>query len=62
MTRRTCRWKITYGAHRTEQQRQSDSGRNVMSRTAELLSKVGDAERDTKEINGVASPSYPSTR
>ena len=33
-----------------------------MSRTVELLSKVGDAERDTKEINGVASPGYPSTR
>ena len=53
---------MTHGAHGTEQQRQSDSSRNGMRRTVELVSKVGDTERDTEEIDGVASPRYPSTR
>ena len=53
---------MTYGAHGTEQQCQSDSSRNGMRRTVELVSKVSDTERDTEEIDGVASPGYPSTR
>ena len=47
---------MTYSAHGTEQQCQRDSSGNVMRRTIKLLSKVGDTERDTEEIDGVASP------
>jgi len=49
----------THSTNGSEQECQSDGGGNVMSRLMKLSLKVGYAEGNAEEIDGIASPRQP---
>jgi hypothetical protein len=49
----------THSTNGSEQKCQSDGGRNLISRLMKLSFKVGYAERNAEEIDGIASPRQP---